>query len=201
MSKQTKRFTRVFLQILDSSIAEDFMVRHVFEDFFKICDYKTGVLDMTRQAISRRLNVPIDVLNQSIAKLESPDTNSRDQSFEGRRIQKLDDHRDWGWRILNWDKYATEQKKAENAERVADMRTKPVDFVAPHIQEVVEFSLSIGLTSKDGEGFYWGKESANPGGQWMNGKTPLRDWKATMRNWKARGFFESQKKKTSAVIL
>lgn len=117
-------YTRVFVQILDSSIAEDYTLRHIFEDFLKVCDYKTGIVDMTRQALSRRLNVPLNLLNESIAKLESPDPASRDMDFEGRRLERLDDHRDWGWRILNWGKYERIRVRASGAERAARHRDK-----------------------------------------------------------------------------
>jgi hypothetical protein len=117
-------YTRVFVQILDSSIAEDFTLRHIFEDLFKLCDYKTGIVDMTRQALSRRLNVPLDLLNESIAKLEAPDPSSRDLEHEGRRIERLDEHRDWGWRILNWNKYESIRTRAAGAERASRYRDK-----------------------------------------------------------------------------
>lgn len=117
-------YARVFVQILDSSIAEDFTLRHVFEDFMKLCDYKTGELDMTRHALARRLNIPLDLLNEAIKKLESPDPASRDPEFEGRRIERLDRHRDWGWRILNWEKYENIRNRASGAERAARFRAK-----------------------------------------------------------------------------
>lgn len=117
-------YARVFLQILDSSIAEDFTLRHVFEDFLKLADHKTGIVDMTRQALARRLNVPEETLNLAITKLESPDPNSRDADFQGRRIERLDEHRDWGWTILNWKKYAELRNKADVAARVQKHRDK-----------------------------------------------------------------------------
>ena len=52
MKDMSQLYSRVFLQILDSSIAEDFTMRHVFEDFLKSCDHKTGVVDMTRPIVS-----------------------------------------------------------------------------------------------------------------------------------------------------
>lgn len=112
-------YARVFLQILDSSIAEDFTVRHVFEDFLKLADSRSGCVDMTRQSLSRRLNVPIETLNAAIQVLESPDPHSRDKEFEGRRIERLDEHRDWGWQILNWAKYDEIKTRVDAA-----MRTK-----------------------------------------------------------------------------
>lgn len=116
-------FARVFLQILDSSIAEDFTTRHVFEDFLKLADYKTGTIDMTRQALSRRLNIPLELLNEAITKLESPDPASRDSEHEGRRIERLDDHRDWGWVILNHAKYDEIRTKADAGIRLARHRS------------------------------------------------------------------------------
>lgn len=122
-------YARIFLQILDSSIAEDFTMRHVFEDFLKLAyEGQHGVVDMTRQALSRRLNLPLEVLNDAISKLEAPDPNSRDPDNGGRRIAKLDDHRDWGWKILNWHKFDEIKRRADVADRVAKHRkkTKPV---------------------------------------------------------------------------
>jgi hypothetical protein len=193
MSSTSNQFVRVFLKILDSSIAEDYRVRHVFEDLFKLCDYKTGVLDMTRQSLSRRLNMPIEEINRAIEKLESPDPNSRDQQFDGRRIEKLDAHRDWGWKILNWEKYREILKKSSGAERTRNCRSESGDFINPTLEEVIQFCESIGLQKLDAEGFYWGKESGKEGGRWMNGKYPMKDWKATIRQWKSYGYMQSQK--------
>lgn len=119
-------YSRVFLKILDSSIAGDFHTRHIFEDFLKLAD--DGVVDMTREAISRRLNVPLKVLNEAISKLEAPDPSSRNPNHEGRRLAKLDDHRDWGWLILNWDEYEAikckEDQRAKTLARVRRHRAK-----------------------------------------------------------------------------
>lgn len=114
-------YSRVFVQILDSSIAEDFTTRHIFEDFLKLCD-GSGVVDMTRFAMSRRLNVPMETLNAAIARLEAPDPASRDQEQEGRRILPLDAHRDWGWIIVNYQKYQQVKTRADGAARVARHR-------------------------------------------------------------------------------
>ena len=53
-------FVKVFEHILDSSIADDYELRHFFEDMLKLADWKTGVVDMTESAIARRLNFPIE---------------------------------------------------------------------------------------------------------------------------------------------
>ena len=115
-------YARVFVKILDSSIAEDFRMRHVFEDFLKLADFRTGVVDITRQALARKLNIPIDILNEEIAKLEAPDDQSRDDEYEGRRLVRLDEHRNWGWKIVNWERYEMIKKKADHASRMSTYR-------------------------------------------------------------------------------
>lgn len=116
MSK--KYFARVFLQILDSSIAKDFMVRHVFEDFLKLAEWRTGIVDIPTDVIARRLNMPEDELRRCIHVLEAPDPISRSEKEEGRRLRRIDDHRDWGWVIINWNEYNEKLDKAANQERV-----------------------------------------------------------------------------------
>jgi len=117
-------YARVFTQILDSSIAEDFETRHVFEDFLKVCTIGEygGIVDMTRSALARKFNMPLENLNRAIERLEAPDPSSRNTECEGRRLVRLDDHRDWGWRIVNWAEYDKLRTRADTAARVANHR-------------------------------------------------------------------------------
>ncbi len=119
-------YARVFTQTLKSSIAEDFTVRHVFEDLFKVCTYGEhgGIVDMTRESLAREFNIPLKEINRCIAILESPDPKSRNPAHEGRRLLRLDDHRDWGWRITNWKDYADIKSRADAAARVVRHREK-----------------------------------------------------------------------------
>jgi hypothetical protein len=97
-------FAKVYTQIFDSSIAENHTVRHVFMDLLVLAD-SDGVVDMTQAAISRRTNVPLDVLEPAMQVLSEPDPDSRSEAEEGRRIALVDPHRDWGWRIINYEHY------------------------------------------------------------------------------------------------
>ncbi len=108
-------YSRVFLKILESSIAEDWQVRLVFEDLLKLAS-QDGIVDMTKTAIARRTNVPMNIVERGIASLESPDPASRDPEHQGRRIVRLDAHRDWGWFIVNWEKYDAIRSKTEARE-------------------------------------------------------------------------------------
>lgn len=64
-----------------------------------------GVVDMTPEAISRRTTIPVDIIRRGIEALEKPDPASRTPDDDGRRIRRLDAHRDWGWQIVNHEKY------------------------------------------------------------------------------------------------
>lgn len=97
-------FAKVFAQIFDSSISEDYMVRHVFMDLLVLAD-REGIVDMTPTAISRRTNVPVEIISTAISRLLLPDPTSRSDSHDGCRIAPLDNHRDWGWYIVNFAKY------------------------------------------------------------------------------------------------
>jgi hypothetical protein len=98
-------YAKVFSMILDSSLADDYQIRHVFEDLLKLAD-REGVVDMTARAIAGRTNVPLEVVQRALDALEQPDPESRTPDEDGRRIVRLDAHRNWGWRVVNYEKYS-----------------------------------------------------------------------------------------------
>jgi hypothetical protein len=97
-------FAKIFGQIFDSSIAEDYNCRRMFMDLLVLSD-PDGVVDMTHEAISRRTNVPIDQVTRYITQLLEPDPLSRSRAAEGARLVPVDTHRDWGWKIVNYHHY------------------------------------------------------------------------------------------------
>lgn len=99
-------YAKIFGQIFDSSIAADYVVRHVFMDLLVLAD-RDGVVDMTLDAISRRTNVPEAIVSHAIEELMKPDERSRSHIEDGRRLILLDSHRNWGWQIVNYDHYRT----------------------------------------------------------------------------------------------
>jgi hypothetical protein len=97
-------FAKVFSQIFDSSIAEDYNCRRMFMDLLILAD-SDGVVDMTLEAISRRTNVPLEEVRKYITELCQPDPLSRSQLEEGKRLVPIDSHREWGWKIVNYPHY------------------------------------------------------------------------------------------------
>lgn len=120
-------FAKVFTQIFDSSIADDWQVRHVFEDLLKLSTPQ-GIVDITPEAIARRTRVPLKVVKRAIVELEKPDPRSRSPECQGRRIIRLDDHRDWGWKIVNfrryWESASVQMLRMAEAERKAEYRRR-----------------------------------------------------------------------------
>jgi hypothetical protein len=97
-------FAKIFSQIFDSSISSDYIVRHTFMDLLVLAD-RDGVVDMTTDAISRRTNVPEEMIVHAIAKLAAPDAQSRSHEEDGCRLVPIDSHRSWGWQIVNYEHY------------------------------------------------------------------------------------------------
>jgi hypothetical protein len=120
-------FAKIFNQIFDSSIVDEPQTRFTFMDLLILAD-KNGVVDMTHESIARRTNRPIDVIRQTIEKLEGPDPKSRTPDEAGARIYRLDQHRDWGWGIVNYDYYrnlaSQDQRREKTKLRVQRFRSK-----------------------------------------------------------------------------
>jgi len=120
-------YAKVFAQIFDSSIADDFRLRHFFMDLLVLADMN-GVVDMTPTAIAARTRIPLDDVLAMLAKLEQPDAESRTPDADGRRIERLDEHRTWGWHIINYSRFreiaSEEQRREKTRERVATFRLK-----------------------------------------------------------------------------
>lgn len=64
-----------------------------------------GVIDITPAAISARTSIPLEIITKGIEVLEAPDEHTRTPGHEGRRLERLDAHRPWGWHIVNHEKY------------------------------------------------------------------------------------------------
>lgn len=97
-------FAKLFRSQYDSSIANNYLTRWVFNDLVILSDME-GFLDMTPESIARITGVPLEIIRDSIASLLAPDPMSRCKDHDGRRlIPMLDDDgepRPWGWQIVN----------------------------------------------------------------------------------------------------
>jgi hypothetical protein len=113
-------YAKIYEQIFDSSIAENYQVRHVFEDLLKLAD-QDGTVNRTHEVIARRTNVPLEMVRMAIAELEKPDPRSQSRIADGARLVRLDPTRDWGWKIVDHGYYralrTAEEKRESDKER------------------------------------------------------------------------------------
>ena len=87
-----------------------------------------GIVDMTPQAMCARTSIPIKILEEGLKKLAEPDPYSRTPGEDGRRIVCIDEHRPWGWQIVNYLKYKhlkdSDEVREQNRIRAQRFRDK-----------------------------------------------------------------------------
>jgi hypothetical protein len=119
-------YGKIFEQIYDGTLVSNWKALITFQQMIVLCD-DCGVIDKTPQAISGRTGIPIDIIEEGIAYLEKDDPYSRTSTENGKRIVRLDDHRPWGWKIVNHAIYrkmaSYEDKKKADRERIARKRS------------------------------------------------------------------------------
>lgn len=97
-------YAKVFTSIWDGSLYGKLEASAVLMACVTLCN-ADGILDMTHEAIAGRTGWPIEFVQEGIRQLEEPDDRSRTPDEDGRRMVRLDDHRNWGWLIVNYEKY------------------------------------------------------------------------------------------------
>jgi hypothetical protein len=127
-------YGKIFGSFFDSSVNDvDPITRLVFIAMIVLSD-ATGKLDVTRQALARRVNVTTEDVDRAIEILSQPDALSRSSEHEGRRLMPIDPSRSWGWVVVNKAAYrgASDEEKREQArerkrrERDRNRKEKPV---------------------------------------------------------------------------
>lgn len=149
-------FVKLDCGITDSSLwFEPPATRVVFITLLTKCD-PSGFARCVRQAWERDSNVGHDDFERAVNCLESPDSNSRDSSNEGRRIQKIEG----GWKVLNYQKWRqflySESYEAQKKRR---QRAAHVPICPDMSQNVSGHSASAyaSTSSVQGEGVEGGK--------------------------------------------
>lgn len=117
-------FAKIHQSIYDGSLRDDWKALITFKILLVLAD-REGNVDVTLRALHHRTGVPMDILESGIAHLEAVDADSRTPDQDGRRIVRLDTHRAWGWKIVNYVKYR-DSKDLSNAQRQRRWREKQV---------------------------------------------------------------------------
>lgn len=120
-------YGKIFESMYDGTLADNWQAMVTFQQLIVLAT-ADGVVDMTSSAIARRTGIPHEIIQEGLEVLENPDECSRTSDMDGRRICRLDEHRNWGWFIVNHQKYrdisSARDKRAKDAERKRTARTK-----------------------------------------------------------------------------
>lgn len=122
-----------------------------FQQLIVIAD-ADGIVDMTPQAICAHTSIPIEIIEKGLKKLSEPDEFSRTPGEEGRRIVTIDEHRPWGWQIVNYQKYKhlkdSNEVREQNrirAQRFRDKRNATSRDVTPSNTESRHIDTDIDI--------------------------------------------------------
>ena len=84
-----------------------------------------GMVDRHWRAIADETGLPYEQVRAALLALESPDTESRTRTDDGRRLRRIDPERDWGWQIINFKHYRALRNDDERREYMRNlMRNK-----------------------------------------------------------------------------
>lgn len=118
-------FGKVFASLWEGSMVGHADEQLVFVYMLANCD-RDGVVDKTQEVIAALTGITLERVRAAVVTLESPDPRSRTPDLEGRRIVRMDDHRDWGWVIVNRQKYRAmideDVRREQTRERVRRSR-------------------------------------------------------------------------------
>lgn len=118
-------YGKIFSKMYEGTLYGQWEALVTFQQMIVLCD-ADGMIDMTPQAIASRTSIPLKIIKKGIEVLEAEDPHSRTPDQEGRRIERLDAHRPWGWHLVNHDKYMRMQDadtvRAQTRERVRKHR-------------------------------------------------------------------------------
>lgn len=105
-------YTKLFGSIVASTIwREDDKTRIVWITMLAISN-KDGIVEASVPGLADLSRVTVEECRAAVAKLESPDPDSRTKAEEGRRILPIDG----GWRLVNHAKYRAKMGESERRE-------------------------------------------------------------------------------------
>ena len=144
-------YGKIFDSIYDGTLYGNWEAIATFQQFIVLAT-PDGIVDMTPQAIAARTSFPLDLIQRGIKFLEAPDPYSRTPGDDGKRLVLLDEHRPWGWRIVNHGKYKRlrhiEEKREADRKRIAEKRSQN-KHVAIASQNVANVAYSDTDTDSD----------------------------------------------------
>jgi hypothetical protein len=109
-------YAKIFASLYQGTLRGNAHAILVFTNLLAHSD-KNGFVDKHWRAISDEVGISVDEVKKAIEYLERPDPESRTPEEEGRRLVPMDEHRAWGWRIVNHAKYRAMRNEDDRTEQ------------------------------------------------------------------------------------
>ena len=116
-------YAKLFTSIYQGTLRGDSHGLLVFTNLIAHAD-SAGHVDIHPRAIADEVGLTLEQVRAALLKLEAPDEESRSPELEGRRIVRLNEHRDWGWQVVNYLTYRAIRDEEDRREqnRLAQQR-------------------------------------------------------------------------------
>ena len=121
----SEHFVKVYGTILDSSIwYEKDSTRILWITMLAMAD-STGYIEAATPGLAGRARISLEDCEESLTLFQSPDKHSKNQEYEGRRVEKVDR----GWQLINYQDYRDMRTEAQvkRAERQARWRAGVIE--------------------------------------------------------------------------
>jgi hypothetical protein len=126
-------YAKLFTSIYQGTLRGNSHGLLVFTNLLAHAD-SAGIVDIHPKAIADEVGLSEPQVRSALDLLESPDDESRSPEEAGRRIVRVDEHRAWGWRIVNHAKYRAirneEDRREQNRLAQAKWREKNKPIVS-----------------------------------------------------------------------
>ena len=109
-------YAKLFTSIYQGTLRGNSHGLLVFTNLLAHCD-KDGIADIHPRAIAEEVGLAPDQVRAALDELEAPDEESRSPEEGGRRIVRVDEHRAWGWRVVNYLKYRAIRNEEDRREQ------------------------------------------------------------------------------------
>lgn len=109
-------YAKLFTSIYQGTLRGNSHGLLVFTNLLAHAD-KDGVVDIHPRAIAEEVGLTREQVQAAIDELEAVDIESRSPEEGGRRIIRIDEHRAWGWMVVNYLKYRSIRNEDDRREQ------------------------------------------------------------------------------------
>lgn len=149
-------YEKIFRSLWAGSLRGRAHEQLVFIYLFSNCD-RRGVADFIHSRIADDIGLTVQEVREAIGRLEHEDPTSRSPDQGGRRIVLIDEHRDWGWKIVNYAYYKgirdlearTEQNRLAKQVSRSQHRSAHVSNVSHGQPMSAHVDVDVDVDSKD----------------------------------------------------